>query len=249
MQNDPNNRPYYYTPPRVAGRLIGQKPSNAGLWASFKQQSRGIQIGIISIAALLIILVLLVPYVLFSGLFDSSQNIQAADPNQNNAVTTPATVATDAPTPIATDMPTPMPTLEAVPTLSALDKGVTSNPWGYDFNPGSFITAPPATFCSYFSCITGFWNGQGYAEECQDGTYTLAGGVGGDCDAHGGDLRPLYYHPSLAAPQPTIPTAPTPSPAPKATATPGSKPTATPTPKLRPTPTGTVAATPTAKPH
>ena len=248
MQNDPNNRPYYYTPPRVAGRLIGQKPSNTGLWNSFRQQSQSIQIGIISIAALLVVLVLLVPYVLFSNLFSSTQNSQA-DPNQSNAaIATPT--ATDVPTAVATDAPTPTSVPAAEPTLSALDKGVSSNPWGYDFNAGSFITAPPATFCSYFSCIQGFWSGQGYVEECQDGTYTLAGGVGGDCDAHGGDLRPLYYHPTLA-PQPTIvPTSvPTPTAAPKPTLTPtpGPKPTAT--PKPRPTPTPTILATATPKIH
>ena len=253
MQNDPNNRPYYYTPPRVAGRLIGQKPSNVGLWTSFKQQSSGIKIGIVSIAVLLVILVLLVPYVLFSGLFTTTSNNQAAvaQPNQNNAATVPTVTPTDVPTVVATDTPTPdsatsMPAAE--PTLSALDKGTPSNPWGYDFNAGSFITAPPATFCSYFSCITGFWNGQGYIEECQDGTYTLAGGVAGDCDAHGGDLRPLYYHPSLAAPQPALPTAQPPTPAPKPTLTPIAKPTLTPVSKSRPTPT-TVPATPTPKPH
>ena len=251
MQNDPNNRPYYYTPPRVAGRLIGQKPSNTGLWASFRQQSRGIQIGVASIAVLVVILVLLVPYVLFSGLFSSTQSDQvAANPSQNAAaVTAPATA--DIPTAAVTDTPTPAPAPVAAPTISALDQSVTSNPWGYDFNPGSFITAPPATFCTYFSCITGFWNGQGYVEECQDGTYTLAGGVGGDCDAHGGDLRPLYYHPSLA-PAPAPPPAPAPTPipaAPRPTATSAPKPTATAAPRPKLTPTPIIAATPTPKTH
>ncbi len=246
MQNDPNNQPYYYyTPPRVAGRLIGQKPSHVGLWSSFKQQSPGVKAGIISIAVLLVILVLLVPYVLFSGLFDNTQTKQVVtEPNQNNAVTTPAAVATDTPTVVATDTPTPAPAPAAASTVSALDQGAPNNPWGYDFNAGSFITAPPATFCSYFSCIAGFWNGQGYIEQCQDGIYTLAGGVGGDCDAHGGDLRPLYYHPSLAAPQPTLPAPQTPAPALKPTATLALKPTITPVSK--PTPT-TASATPAPK--
>jgi hypothetical protein len=75
----------------------------------------------------------------------------------------------------------------------------------------------------------------------------LAGGVGGDCDLHGGDLRPLYYHPSLGAPQPTLPAVHTPTPAPpapKPTPTPASKSTPTPKPKPRPTPTAE-PATPT----
>ncbi len=245
MQNDPNNRPYYYTPPQVAGRLIGQKPSNTGLWSLFKRQSRGMQVGIVSIAALIVILVLLVPYVLFSSLFSNTQNDQvAANPSQNSAAITTTMATADIPTVVATDTPPPTPVPAAVPTLSALDKGVSSNPWGYDFSPGSFITAPPATFCSYFSCITGFWNGQGYVEECQDGTYTLAGGVGGDCDANGGDLRPLYYHPALA-PQPTSAPAPMPTSTPKPAATAAPKPTATTTPKPKTTPTPTISATPT----
>ncbi|MBA2682808.1 MAG: hypothetical protein H0U76_30995 [Ktedonobacteraceae bacterium] len=248
MQNDPNNRPYYYTPPRAAGRLIRQKPSNVGIWSSFKQQSPGVQAGIISIAVLLVILALLVPYVLFSGLFENTPNSQVVtEPNQNNAALLPTAIATSVPTVVATDTPTPVSTPAAEPTLSALDKGTPSNPWGYDFNAGSFITAPPATFCSYFSCISGFWNGQGYVEECQDGIYTLAGGVGGDCDEHGGDLRPLYYHPSLPAPQPTLPAAPQPTPAPKPTVTPIVKPTITPGPRPKPTRTP-VSATPTPKP-
>ncbi len=241
MQNDPNNRPYY-TPPRVAGRLIGQRPSNTGLWTLFKQQSRGIQVGIITIGVLFTILLLLVPFALFSGIFANTptdqtvQNTQSTT-NLNQSTTIPTAIATDTPTPIATDTPTPTPmTSDVTTTQSAIDQPVTTNPWGYDFKPGSFITAPPSTFCTYFSCINGFWNGQGYAEECQDGMYTLGGGVSGDCDAHGGDLRPLYYHPALNAPLvPTVaPTAipqTTPTAEAKATPTPKSKKSkATPTP-------------------
>ncbi len=249
MQNDPNNRPYYYNPPRVAGRLIGQKPSNIGLVTLFKQQSRGIQIGIISIGVLMIILLLLVPFALFSSQFANTPSDQTAqtatDPNQNNTVPTSAVLATtiattaatttntaaDTTAALANNTPTPMPiTSQVTPPVLALDKGATSNPWGYDFNAGSFITAPPAAFCTYFSCVNGFWNGQGYVEECQDGTYTLGGGVGGDCDGHSGDLRPLYYHPALIAPTPT------PTPAPAATPTPTVKTTPTPDPKATPTP-------------
>jgi len=250
MQNDPNNRPYYYTPPRAAGRLIGQRPSNAGLWTLFKQQSQGIKIGIITIGVLFTILLLLIPYALFSGIFPNTQNDSTAQNPQNTTIQnipTAAAIVTDTPTPVvadtptdsATNTPTPM-TSEVTPTRLAVDQPVTTNPWGYDFKPGSFITAPPPTFCNYFSCINGFWNGQGYTEECQDGMYTLGGGVNGDCDAHGGDLRPLYYHPTLTTSQPV----PTPKTVPTAIpkTTPTAAPDATPTPKPKrskatPTPT------------
>lgn len=234
MQNDPNNRPYYYTAPRVAGRLIGKKPSNIGLWTLFRQQKQGIQIGIISIGALLTVLLILLPFAVFSDIFANNttivQNVQTTtDQNQNITATTSAVLATDTPAATATALPTssPITSQQAIPTPLAVDRPVTSNPWGYDFSPGSFITAPPTAFCTYFTCINGFWNGQGYAEECQDGMFTLGGGVGGDCDAHGGDLRPLYYHPALNAPLPTA----TPTPAPQITPTPTLKVTPTPTPK------------------
>jgi len=72
--------------------------------------------------------------------------------------------------------------------------GVNGNPWGYDFNPGNYITAPPSAFCSYFNCIASFWNGKGHVEECQDATYSKSGGISGSCSHHGGDWRALYSH-------------------------------------------------------
>jgi hypothetical protein len=72
--------------------------------------------------------------------------------------------------------------------------GVNGNPWGYDFNPGNYITAPPSAFCTYFNCIASFWSGHGYVMECVDTTYSLSGGIQGSCSHHGGNYRPLYSH-------------------------------------------------------
>jgi hypothetical protein len=56
------------------------------------------------------------------------------------------------------------------------------------------IYNPLAAFCQYFSCISSFWNGQGYVVECQDAMYSKSGGHSGSCSHHGGNRRPLYSH-------------------------------------------------------
>jgi hypothetical protein len=103
------------------------------------------------------------------------------------------------PTPAATAPPTPRPTaaptaniggaVRATPTANTC--GAPPNPWGYGFCSGSTITGPPSTFCDYFDCISSFWNGRGYVEECQDTRYSKSGGIRGSCSQHGGNLRPL----------------------------------------------------------
>jgi hypothetical protein len=117
---------------------------------------------------------------------------------------TPEPTATPTDTPTPTPTPTPIPTLEPVqqqqPVQQSVQQqpapatGVNGNPWGYDFNPGNYITAPPSAFCSYFNCIASFWNGKGHVEECNDATYSKSGGISGSCSKHGGDWRPLYSH-------------------------------------------------------
>jgi hypothetical protein len=71
---------------------------------------------------------------------------------------------------------------------------VNSNPWCYTFhNTGTLIFSPPSGFCgSYFSCISGFWNGNGFVVECQDGQYSKDGGRSGVCAGDGGVNRNLY---------------------------------------------------------
>ncbi|WP_201384161.1 hypothetical protein [Ktedonobacter sp. SOSP1-85] len=94
------------------------------------------------------------------------------------------------PTPVPTQLPPP-PTPTLVPAQAS---GVNGNPWGYNFTPGNVIYSPPGAFCTYFSCISSFWNGHGYVEECQDGMYSKSGGIRGSCSHHGGDLQSLYSH-------------------------------------------------------
>lgn len=93
-------------------------------------------------------------------------------------------------TPKPTSDPTSVPKTPVPTTCQA----VNNNPWCYNFIPGNAITTPPQNFCDYFNCIKSFWNGQGYVEECQDGTYSLSGGIQGSCSWHGGDLQELYSH-------------------------------------------------------
>ncbi len=115
---------------------------------------------------------------------------QAVQPTPHQQVAAPTPKPTPrpaAPTPVPTQPPAARPTSPPV-------TGVNGNPWGYDFNQGNIITNPPQTFCNYFACINNFWNGVGYVNECQDGMYSLSGGIRGDCSHHGGMLRPLYSH-------------------------------------------------------
>jgi hypothetical protein len=72
---------------------------------------------------------------------------------------------------------------------------VFNNPWGYNFNPGRLIYAPPSAFCAYFPCIKSFWRDtNGYVVECRDGTFSHSGGRRGACSYHRGEWRPLYAH-------------------------------------------------------
>jgi len=105
---------------------------------------------------------------------------------------------TPSPTPKPTPTPTQAPVQQSQPTQQPAppppSTGVNNNPWGYDFNSGNYIYSPNSGFCSYFSCINNFWNGNGYVEECNDGMYGKSGGIQGSCSHHGGNMRPLYSH-------------------------------------------------------
>ena len=71
--------------------------------------------------------------------------------------------------------------------------GAPSNPYGYNFcGKGSYVTSPPAEICTYFNCINNFPNGRGYMVECNDGEYSMSGGIRGACSYHGGEDRPVY---------------------------------------------------------
>jgi hypothetical protein len=85
----------------------------------------------------------------------------------------------------------------AAPIAGALC-GAPPNPYGYNLcGNGSEVTTPQNDICSYFKCIDNFWNeyakgNGGYMVECNDGTYSMAGGLDGACSYHGGEDRPVY---------------------------------------------------------
>ena len=107
-----------------------------------------------------------------------------------NAPIVPPTVApTLAPTPAPTVAPTPRPATPA-PAINLC--GAAANPWNYTFCGGTFITSPPAAFCSYFNCIASFATGRGYVIQCVDTTFSKSGGISGSCSTHGGNSRALY---------------------------------------------------------
>ena len=103
---------------------------------------------------------------------------------------------TAAPTP-TTQSPEPPPpaTTRAPATQAAQQKstcGAPSNPYGYNFcGNGGYITSPASDVCSYFNCIDNFSNGRGYMVECNDGTYSMSGGIRGACSYHHGEDRPV----------------------------------------------------------
>lgn len=71
--------------------------------------------------------------------------------------------------------------------------GAPANPYGYNLcGIGSEVTSPPSDICNYFSCIDNFGNGNGYMVECNDGMYSMSGGIDGACSDHGGEDRPVY---------------------------------------------------------
>lgn len=124
---------------------------------------------------------------------------------QNTTTPSPHTIPTAQPTPTAKPKPKPTqppvavqptkpPAKKPTPTPNPCPNAVNHNPWCYDFNPGNVITNPPAGFCSYFLCISSFYDGKGYVIECTDGMYSKSGGRQGSCSKHGGDSRILYSH-------------------------------------------------------
>ena len=105
------------------------------------------------------------------------------------ATVAPTVAPTLAPTPAPTVAPTPRPATPA-PAINLC--GAAANPWNYTFCGGTFITSPPAAFCSYFNCIASFATGRGYVIQCVDTTFSKSGGISGSCSTHGGNSRALY---------------------------------------------------------
>lgn len=71
--------------------------------------------------------------------------------------------------------------------------GAPANPYGYNLcGVGSKVTAPQSDICDYFQCIDNFGNGNGYMVECNDGKYSMSGGIDGVCSDHDGEGPAVY---------------------------------------------------------
>lgn len=104
------------------------------------------------------------------------------------------------PSAVVTSAPAVAHTTQAAAAKASTACGAPSNPYGYNFcGKGGYITSPAAEICSYFDCIANFSNGHGYMVECNDGTYSMSGGIGGACSDHGGEDRPVYSSSSSGA--------------------------------------------------
>lgn len=113
-------------------------------------------------------------------------------------VPVPNTLAPSTTRPLVTTTTRPTSTTKpAATTVPGADLcGAPANPYGYNFcGRGSYITQPAAGTCSYFSCIPNFPNGHGYMAECQDGMYTMSGGIQGNCSSHQGFWRAVNAGP------------------------------------------------------
>lgn len=55
---------------------------------------------------------------------------------------------------------------------------------------GSYNHGGDSSFCGEHECIGDFESEEGYVVECQDSTYSHAGGIQGACSDHGGENRP-----------------------------------------------------------
>jgi hypothetical protein len=101
---------------------------------------------------------------------------------------TPTAVAKPAPTAVPKPTPTSPPA-----AVTAQLCGAPTNPYGYNFcGRGTAITSPDPGVCSYFNCIASFWKGHGYMTECNDGTYSMSGGISGACSSHHGEAREVF---------------------------------------------------------
>jgi hypothetical protein len=113
--------------------------------------------------------------------------------------TTPHPPATRPPTTVAPTKPATTRPPKASPPPSTTKPalcGAPANPYGYNFcGRGGYVRDPPLDVCTYFDCIPNFWNGKGYMEECQDGTYSMSGGRSGSCSHHGGNRRVVSVGP------------------------------------------------------
>lgn len=207
----PTQPPTYAVPARPPNRLTTWMNQS---WQWFRRQSRRIQLGVgcAGVVGLLILCSCMValaaagnnpassPTATPGAIAQATKHLvnQTASPTatkgtpptatpQPSSTPTPAPTNTPPPKPTATSPPPPPPTATPTQAPSCAYGAVNGNPWCYNFQCCTVITSPPADFCSYFSCIASFWNGQGYVVQCNDGHYSKSGGRSGSCSHHGGE--------------------------------------------------------------
>lgn len=74
--------------------------------------------------------------------------------------------------------------------------GAPANPYGYNFcERGHLIYDYASGTCSYFHCIDYFDEGRGYMVQCNDGQYSMSGGIEDACSYHEGVSQPVYSGP------------------------------------------------------
>lgn len=206
MQQYPPNFSNFYSDQTAPGQFYPTPPPpvtrSKHLWRWYRSQKKRAQWGIgcgVLIAAM------------FLCMCSAALAAPSASQSQSADQTTPTTTATRSivvSAATATPQPTPTHQVQAIPPLiptsaaqptptpqtNPCPNAVNGNPWCYDFNPGNLIYSPPGAFCTYFSCISTFWNGRGFVNQCNDGEYSRSGGIRGDCSHHGGEAQPLYSH-------------------------------------------------------
>jgi hypothetical protein len=91
-----------------------------------------------------------------------------------HTVTTTVTITTPAPRPA----PAPSPATSTSPAQSSPTIETV----------GSSDHSTDAEFCAANTCIGNFTGESGTIVECSDGTYSHAGGIGGACSSHGGEM-------------------------------------------------------------
>ena len=217
----PDDQPPYRDAPLQPGQFQPLPSMNLpppqqrprGIWTWYKTRTRNMKLGL---GCGILIAILLLCSGIVAAIGNGASFLSRPSSSNLGVLTTPTATPTSlpmstiSPTPISTTLPTEVPTLTPTPTHTPTPTpiptsipptptptpcfGVNGNPWCYNFNPGNKITSPPANFCSYFDCISSFWNGKGYVVECKDELYSKSGGLQGVCSSHGGYWRTLYSH-------------------------------------------------------
>ncbi len=185
------------------------RPPQRGIDSWFNRQSRRNKVAFIGCASLVGVLFLCTLCSLIGNALPTPKNqatsVTESTPTQvvESTHQEPTLIPTGKPTPTPTATPQPTPTpvrVVAQPTsapAAPVCNGTLINGgcYNYDSSGGTLVYSPPASFCSYFTCVSTFWTAtSGYVAKCADGKHTHSGGVSGACSKNGGIVAPVYQH-------------------------------------------------------